>query len=191
MAKKKENKQNPVQWFFLVIVVPTVFALTLLLVVLMVMGVNVFQKAEEVASKTPIVSQWVSTTEEKDAQRETDRLEAVISENDSEIEQLEAQNSDKEAAIDELNQTIEKLEAQLESSAEDEDEEEETDRAAEMARSFQEMDEEEAAPIIENMDETLAIDLLEKINSDQRGAILGVMEAETAAELTSLITGPR
>ncbi|MCP3026120.1 MotE family protein [Halobacillus sp. A5] len=187
MAKQKKSKKTPIQSFFMIIVVPVVFTLTLVIVVLLFMGINVFEKAENTASQIPVVSEWFPTSEEENVQGSTERLEATIAENNSEIEQLEADNSDKESTIEELNHTIENLEYDLEPSAEEKDNED-SDQTEDMARAFQEMDEEEAAPIIENMDETIAIALLERIQSDQRGAILGVMDAETAAELTSLMT---
>lgn len=177
------------QWFFLVIVVPTIFALTLTLVVLTFMGVNVFDRAENYANKIPGVSSIVSTSEEKDAQRETDQLEATIEDNNAEIDQLESEINNKDATIDDLNQTIAKLESEVESALEvEESVDSEDNRATDMAQSFQEMDEEEAAPIIENMEDTLAVSLLAQIKSEERGAILGVMDPEVAARLTSLMT---
>ncbi|WP_101843885.1 MotE family protein [Halobacillus sp. Marseille-P3879] len=189
MPKEKKNNKNRVQSFFLLIFVPAVFTLTLLTIVLSFMGVNVLQKAEAAAGHLPVISQWVSASEEESVSSSKEQLERTIEKNNSEIQQLEAENKDKDATIEELNQSIEELEMQLEKSSEDEEtEEDDPDQTSETARAFQEMDEKEAAPIIENMNENLAVSLLEKVKSDQRGAILGMMDPEKAAELTSLMT---
>ncbi|MCP3031196.1 hypothetical protein LF817_07530 [Halobacillus sp. A1] len=191
MEKSREKSQNRFQWFFLVIVVPTIFALTIMLIVMSMMGINVLDKGEEFANKIPGVSSLVTTQSEENEQRTTDHYESAIADYQAEIEQLEGDNSSKDATIDELNQTIIKLEANLESAsdaAETSDEETGTDDISEMAKSFQEMDEEAAAPILENMEGALAVSLLSEMQSDVRGAVLGEMSPEAAAQLTSLMT---
>ncbi|UOR12724.1 MotE family protein [Halobacillus amylolyticus] len=196
MAKKVNREQvkgSKLQWFFLVVVVPALFALTLTLVVLTIMGVNVFDKAEDYANQIPGLSSLVSTSEEKQSTRQTAQLEAVIAEHNTEIDQLQQQVNDKQMTIEELNQQIEQLEADLDAelnvSSEQPEEElsSETNMVKEMAVSFEEMDEEEAAPIIENMKRDLAVQVLSEVASSERGAILGAMMPELAAEIASSI----
>ncbi|MFD2925525.1 magnesium transporter MgtE N-terminal domain-containing protein [Halobacillus naozhouensis] len=199
MAKKMKHdqeKSGKLQWFFFVIVVPALFALTLTVVVLTIMGTNVFEKAESYANQIPGLSAIVSTSDESQNGRQTHQLEAAIADQNEKIDQLQQQVEDKQLTIDELNQQIEQLETDLEAalatSAEQKTEEPPaaSNPMKEMAVSFEEMDEEEAAPIIENMDQDLAVQILAEVASSQRGAILGAMTPEAAAEIAGLIAGP-
>ncbi|UOQ93222.1 hypothetical protein MUO14_23045 [Halobacillus shinanisalinarum] len=197
MAKKvnrEQEKGSKRQWFFLVIVVPTLFALTLTLVVLTIMGVNVIEKAESYANQIPGLSSLVSTSEEKQSTRQTEQLEATLANHNAEISQLEQEVNDKQGTIEELNQQIEQLEADLDAevnaspAAEPKEEmSSEINMVKEMAVSFEEMDEEKAAPIIENMNQDLAVQVLIEVASSERGAILGAMTPESAAEIASSI----
>lgn len=56
-----------------------------------------------------------------------------------------------------------------------------------MAASFQQMEPEEAAPIVENMSQDLAIQVLENVASEERGLIFGQMSPEAAAEIAGEI----
>ncbi|WP_163530570.1 MotE family protein [Halobacillus ihumii] len=193
--KHDQEKGSKLQWFFFVLVVPALFALTLTVVVLTIMGVNVVEKAESYANQIPGLSTLVSTSDESQNMRQTEQFETVIAEHNEKIDQLQQQVEDKQLTIDELHQQIEQLETDLESALAASDEQQTEDSSAgsdpmrEMAVSFEEMDEEEAAPIIENMDKELAVQLLAEVASSQRGAILGAMTPEAAAEIASLLTG--
>ncbi|RDY72156.1 MgtE protein, partial [Halobacillus trueperi] len=57
----------------------------------------------------------------------------------------------------------------------------------EMAQSFQVMDPEEAAPILENMNQNLAVQVLNDVASEERGEILGQMDPEAAANIASML----
>ncbi len=193
--KHDQEKGSKLQWFFFVLVVPALFALTLTVVVLTIMGVNVVEKAESYANQIPGLSTFVSTADESQNTRQTEQFETVIAEHNEKIDQLQQQVEDKQLTIDELHQQIEQLETDLESALAASDEQQTEDSSAgsdpmkEMAVSFEEMDEEKAAPIIENMDQDLAVQLLAEVASSQRGAILGAMTPEAAAKIASLLTG--
>lgn len=195
MAKSEQAKREggkKLQWFFFVVVIPIVFAITLALIITTLLGINVFQQAEKYANQVPGLSQLVSTEEEDAQKEETGQLEATIANNNAEIEQLEEQVQSKQSTIDDLQLQIESLEAEL-AATEEVDEEEQASETSEtvtdLASSFQEMDSEQAAPIIENMTEGLAVEVLEQIASQERGEILGEMEPETAANLASSFLG--
>ncbi|MCA0983327.1 hypothetical protein LCL89_04595 [Halobacillus yeomjeoni] len=191
MAKKDRADQDngsKLQWFFFVVIIPIVFAITLALIVFTLMGVNVFEQAEKYANKVPGLSQVVNTEAEEEQTREKDRLQAKIANNEAQIEELEGTVASKEAKIDELKQQIVKLEADLRTATEAGEEDKEKDqRVTELAVSFEEMKPEEAATIIESMNQSLAVQVLEKVTSEERGEILGKMNPETAAGIASLI----
>ncbi|MCA0969139.1 hypothetical protein LCM20_00885 [Halobacillus litoralis] len=190
MAKSEQAKQeggSKLQWFIFVIVIPVGFAITLTLIIFTILGINVFEKAEEYANRVPGLSEVVTTEDEQAAADETSQLEATIANNNAQIEQLEQEVESKQSTIDELNMQIESLENELVSAQESE--EQTSEKVGELATSFQGMDAEEAAPIISNMSEALAVQVLEQISSEERGEILGAMEPETAANLASSFLG--
>src|SRR5699024_10596672 len=79
---------------------------------------------------------------------------------------------------------IKKLEKSKEGKADNDDDEEEVDEVKQTASSFRKMDPEKAAKIVENLDKSTAIEVLEKLSGDVRGGILAEMDAKKAAELT-------
>lgn len=193
MAKDAHEKQEggkKLQWFFFVIVIPFVFAITLALIIFTLLGFNVFEQAEKYASKLPVVSQVVSNEEENPGEEQvdrTDQLQASLADRSAEIKQLQQEVDNKQTTIAELEEQIKELEVEL--AANSESGEAETNKVTELAVSFQEMDPEEAAPIIGNMNETLAVQVLEEVPGEERGEILGQMEPEKAASLVSSFLG--
>ncbi|QAS50996.1 MotE family protein [Halobacillus litoralis] len=189
MAKGVHNdkpKGNKIQKVFFAIVIPFIFLLTLTLIVLTLSGINVFEEAEKYAKKIPGVSEVTSTDEPASDPEEMDRLQAMVANKDVEIEQLQQDADQKQATIEEMDQQILKLEKELEDSL-PEDGEDPNQKAKDLAASFQEMDPEEAAPIIGSMSQTLAVQVMREVSSEERGEILGQMDPEAAAEIASIL----
>ncbi|WP_181348755.1 MotE family protein [Thalassobacillus sp. CUG 92003] len=194
MAKSnpEEKKSGKLQWFLVVILIPIMFLVTVTIVVLTLTGVNVFEEAEKYGSKIPGVSTLVSEDGQEEASVETEQLKATIANNNAEIEQLEEQVSSKDNTIEDLNQQLSEYEARLEKSeeaGEGDDTENPPDKVSELASSFKDMDAEQAAQIIENLDEVIAVQVLENVPSTERGEILGAMDPELAASLTNAFLG--
>lgn len=179
-----QEKTNKLQWFFFVIVVPVIFAITLGIIISMIFGYDLAGKAESIANKVPGISKLVSTDVEEQHQNEIRQYEEAVAQGEKKISQLEEEVSAKDSAIEDLQSQIAELEADLVAS-EELPVEEEVDRVAELATSFSSMDPEEAAPIIESMDKDLAIQVLEKLPSENRGEILAQVDPEVAADLVS------
>ncbi|RWZ60491.1 hypothetical protein EQV77_04135 [Halobacillus fulvus] len=182
--KTNRSVGSKVQWFFFVIVIPTIFAITLTLVILSAVGINVFEQAEKYAANIPGLSQVVSTEEEDAVADVNGQLQETIDTQNEELEVLRAEADSKQATIEEMEQKILVLEAELESAV---SEEEGPDPMSDLARSFQDMDPEQAAPIVSNMREDLAVQVLEEVPSAERGEILGEMDPEEAANLMTLL----
>ncbi|UOQ43052.1 hypothetical protein MUN89_13980 [Halobacillus salinarum] len=187
LANQEEEKGSKLQSFFFIFVVPLIFAITVVLIILTVKGVHVIDYAQKISNDIPGVSKVVSTSEEKDKAREQEQVQSTIQEKDEKIASLKDDVDMKQATIEDLHQQIEKLEADL--AASKEVNEEQTDKLKELAQSFEGMDEEKAAPILESMDGPLAVQVLEKVPSEERGKILGEMSPEKAAALASSILG--
>lgn len=189
MAKNKptqeKNSNGSFQWF-LFIILPLVFALTITLVILTMAGVDTIGYVKKAASGIPGIS---SLIQEENAviSAESDQLEQLNKELESkqeEIDQLTTANQMNEKTIEELNQEIVKLNNQLEDetgTAEESTEE----QVKSIARSFQEMEAENAAAIVNNLNQDTALQVLKNVPTKERGLILEVMDPAQAANLTS------
>lgn len=120
MAKKITDKQQgtKLQWFFFVIIIPIVFAITLAWIVLTLLGVNVIEQADKYVSKVPGMSQSASAPEEENTKSNNKELQTSLDAKNEEIELLEEELSAKQTEIDELEQKVVKLEADVKSAQE-------------------------------------------------------------------------
>ncbi|MFB4167495.1 MotE family protein [Virgibacillus sp. JSM 102003] len=195
MAKdniKQQNKTNPFLWFFFAIVIPLIVAVTLAVIIFTVAGVDVVGWAKTTGNSIPVVSTMITTDKEKNEQREDQKTKDIIASKDEKIEQLNQKVSNLESTIGQLEQEIVKLENS--NSNEKSSESETSDDEAEsgnksikaISSSFNEMDSEQAALIIENMEQDLAVGILKQIPNDVRGGIFENMDPDLAAELTQL-----
>lgn len=190
--KKQQNKTNPILWFFFAIVIPFIVAITLTVIIFTVAGVDVVGWAKSTGNSIPVVSSMITTDKEKNEQREEQKRENIIASKDEKISQLNQKVSNLESTVGQLEQEIVKLEN---SNSNEKKSEPETSEAASesgndsikaISSSFNEMDSEQAALIIENMEQDLAVGILKQIPNDVRGGIFEKMEPDLAAELTQL-----
>ncbi|SDO84301.1 MotE family protein [Halobacillus sp. SY10] len=188
MAKSAYTQKNKKSFSKIIAAIffPLIFLITLLLIVLTLSGVNVFEEAEKYASRIPGLSTPASSEGQNSEASEMDRLQAVIANKEAEMEELQSEADSKQNQINELEQQVVQLRADLEE-ARSEDGNNENSKAAEMAQSFQVMDPEEAAPILENMNQNLAVQVLNDVASEERGEILGQMDPEAAANIASML----
>ena len=188
MAKvKEENKKktNPILWILFAIVIPLMVVSVIAVFVLSLVGVDVTGWMKEKGSNIPVVSSLVTTDEEKDLQRQLEQANETIESQAEEIEALNQEIEHLEGIIEDLELEMERIENRNESEEsllEDSDltDEEEIKR---VASSFRKMDPEDAAQIIQNLDQTNAIAILSNLSGDVRGDILAEMEPRQAAEI--------
>src|SRR5699024_3308928 len=114
----------------------------------------------------------------------SDKSGIHIAKQEVEIEELERESASLEDIVDDQGQQSKKLETSTEGKADNDDDAEEVDEVKQKASSFRKMDTEKAAKIVENLDKSTAIEVLEKLFGDVRGGILAEMDAKKAAELT-------
>lgn len=180
----QEKKTGKFQWFVLVILIPLIFAVMLSLIVATIAGVNVFDMAQKYTKDIPVISSVIpNSDDEKSAENGSPELQAEIEDQKAQIESLEGKLTSREETIEELNQKVADLTNQL--NEENKSREERSELLKKMSSSFQEMDAEQAAPIIANLDQNVAISLLENIPNQERGLIFAEMNPEQAANLTS------
>lgn len=182
--KAKRKKAGFFQWV-LVIIVPLVFAIIVLSIVLSLTGIDVVNTSKEFANKVPFLSSVVTTQEEEEQAREQNNFEKIISEKDTQIENLEVEVSSQSQTIDELNQEVVKLTEQLAQATDNKEvNQEETKNLSKLTKSYEEMEPERAASILTNVEQGMATAILNDMKDENRGEILSQMDAEIAAELT-------
>ncbi|MDQ0159092.1 MotE family protein [Alkalibacillus salilacus] len=185
MEQNKEANTSKFQWFLFVIIIPVIFAITLVLIVSTFAGVNPIEKAQEYGSQMPVVGSFITTSEEETQEQQIANHEATIQDQKATIDELEATISTKDQEIEELSNEITQLTEQLESQEEAQATREES--ISQLARSFTEMNEENAASVMANMEQSVVLDILEGMNDGERGTILAEMDAELAATLSNAL----
>lgn len=193
MAKSTKDelktKSNPIIWFLFAIVVPVIVAITLVIIISKVAGFDVIDWAKNTGNNIPLISSVVTTDEEKTEQRTEKVFKDKIAKKDEKIEELESEILNLEETVDQLKQEIVKLE-NTEEPITDEGTEDETvsseksNQLISMTASFEQMDPEQSALILQDLEEGMAVALLKGLPEDVRAGILEEMEPETAAQYT-------
>ncbi|HLR22200.1 MAG TPA: hypothetical protein VK100_00640 [Pseudogracilibacillus sp.] len=181
----KENKEQKSKlWVVLGILIPVIM---LAIVVAALIFILDSDKGREKLSNVPVISTFISDDANgisKNDHSTSDKSGKVIAKQKEEIEELEREIASLEDIVDDQDKEIKKLEKSKEGKADNDDDEEEVDEVKQTASSFRKMDPEKAAKIVENLDKSTAIEVLEKLSGDVRGGILAEMDAKKAAELT-------
>src|SRR5699024_1560601 len=181
-VKKIEQKSK--LWVVLGILIPVIM---LAIVVAALIFILDSDKGREKLSNVPVISTFISDDANgisKNDHSTSDKSGKVIAKQKEEIEELEREIASLEDIVDDQDKEIKKLEKSKEGKADNDDDEEEVDEVKQTASSFRKMDPEKAAKIVENLDKSTAIEVLEKLSGDVRGGILAEMDAKKAAELT-------
>jgi len=186
--KNEKKKMNPFLWFIFAIIIPAAIVISLLLIILNVAGVDVSGWAKDRASSVPVLSSFIPENDELTIEENTEEKQEIIEEKDADIERLQGEIRDLESTIDRLNQDILRLENRNEPTNGQENEEEQaSDTISSVSGSFKDMDQEQAALILQNLDEGTAISILNDVSNKVRGEILEAMDPEIAADLTQLL----
>ncbi|HLR07929.1 MAG TPA: MotE family protein [Bacillota bacterium] len=183
--KEQQHKMNSFLWFLFVIIIPLIVAVVLAVIIFTAAGVDVVGWAKGVGENIPGISQLVSVDDTEEGSEDVDKLRTQLAEKEAEIDTLNRDIQALEATIEELEQEILKLENSAETGEETDGTEESKDNNVKtMAKSFKNMDPEQAALIFAQLESDLAISIMKTLSSDVRGAILEEMDAESAATLT-------
>lgn len=189
--KQDSKKYNKIQWFFVVIVVPSIFAVVVAAIVASFAGVDVWGKAKELSEKIP----FVATDEEKTGQQKVEEMEKRVTELNTEIQfrddtiaELETEMDGKEHEIQNLTLEKEQLEMQIGELMNAEDTVNKPKAMNEITRTFENMSAKKAAPIIESMNENDALTILSSLKSDTLAGLLENMSPDVAAKFTTLLT---
>jgi flagellar motility protein MotE (MotC chaperone) len=189
--KQESKKYNKIQWFFVVIVIPSIFAFMVAAIVASFAGVDVWGKTKELSDKIP----FVATDKEKVAQQKVEEMEKRVTELNTEIQfrddtitELETEMDGKEREIQNLTLEKEQLEMQMDELRNVGDSVNEPQTMSEIIRTFENMSAKKAAPIIESMNENNALTILSSLKSDTLAGLLENMSPDVAAKFTTLLT---
>src|SRR5699024_8859130 len=159
------------------IIIPLIVAVTLTVIIFSVAGVDVVRWAKETGNEIPVLSDMITTDKEKSEQRSEEKFNNTIAEKDEEISQLNRKVANMESTIDELEQQVVKLEKNSSNTSEStasggNEEVPENKSIQSISSSFKDMDNEQAALIIQNMEKELSVSILKNLPNDSRGSIL-------------------
>ncbi|WP_174735009.1 MotE family protein [Mesobacillus harenae] len=186
-VEKEDIKHSRFQWFLFAIAIPTLFAITIALIVLSVAGFNVFNSMKELGQRVPFLQGEPGGADLIDSQEQSIiDLEASIKNKEANIEQLESKLLNKDESIERLNLKVEQLEMQIDELTAIK---EENKRAfKEIVQTYESMSPKKAAPILTEMSEKEALEILSTIKADTLSTILEKMTPEEAANYTELLT---
>lgn len=192
---------------FMIISIPVVFCLVLVTVLLIVLNVDFRKNAIDIASKIPIVKEWIpdealdpETQKERQAEKQIesnkaviDKLKSELANAEAELEQVKQEKVEQDTKVQELENEMKELQVTTDSS-EDAAASNETEaidpyqkQVKELAKMYGQMKPSKAAPIIQSMTLEEQVQLLAEMKSDAQLSILEKMTPQAAAEVTAAL----
>ncbi|WP_211745945.1 kinesin [Paenibacillus sp. Marseille-Q4541] len=192
---------------FMIVSIPIVFCLVLVTVLLIVLNVDFRKNAIDIASKIPVVKEWIpdesldpETLKERQAEKQIesnnaviDKLKTQLATAQTELEQVKEEKAQQDTKVQKLEDEIEQLQVTTSSrdGAEASNEAEKVDpyekQVKELAKMYGQMKPSKAAPIIQSMTKEEQVQLLAEMKSDERKDILEKMTPHMAAEVTNAL----
>ncbi|MBP2240129.1 flagellar motility protein MotE (MotC chaperone) [Cytobacillus eiseniae] len=185
----ESKKTSRFQSFIYIVLIPLLGAICVTLLVMTYLGYNVFDLTKEYGQKIPFLSSAFSEdTKESAEEMETKmiELEAEIKDREAKIDKLESELKSKDQEISRSVLEKERLEEEI---AELTAMKDENKRAfKDIVKTYETISAKKAAPILAQMTEEEAIQILTNLKSDTLAAIMEKMEPEDAARYTELLT---
>lgn len=189
--QKQKKSEGKLQVFFMVVLIPAIFAIILAAVVLYYLGFNIGDQLRSAATALPFVEseEVMEGEEELSTEEYIAQLERENQTLTRDSEGLERQVESQEEQIAELEEELLLLQSDgVPEDAELEDMEQASADLNDIVRTLQEMTASRAAEIMEELPEAQAVTYLQLMNNRTRAEILSRMEAETAAILISQLS---
>lgn len=188
-VEKGAKKANLFQTLLMWTLIPLLFTTMVLLIIAFVADINVLDEMKKMSSSLPFSTEKKSVEDEElaaDIEERVVSLQAEIKEKESQVyklqEELEQFKDEKNAWLTEqenLQRQIEALQRAKEDNKRD---------VKEIISTFEKMSAKSAAPVISNMNDAEAIQILTALKPEVLAPILEKMSAEDAAKYTSLMT---
>ena len=171
------------QKLFAWVIIPLLFVIAILLVIAQFTNTNVFEKATEVL---PNNNEEEAAESSEEMEKKIVELKAEIQEKDAQIEKLQkelddalAENENQKAIQEQLQQKIQELESGQEEAKKD---------LKEIVSTYEKMPAKAVAPIIVQMSDDKALEILSNMKPETLSAVLAKMDPKDAARYTELLS---
>mgnify|MGYP001405826025 CR=1 FL=1 len=171
------------QKLFAWVIIPLLFVIAILLVIAQFTNTNVFEKATEVL---PNNNEEEAAESSEEMEKKIVELKAEIQEKDAQIEKLQkelddalAENENQKAIQEQLQQRIQELESGQEEAKKD---------LKEIVNTYEKMSAKAVAPIIVQMSDDKALEILSNMKPETLSAVLAKMDPKDAARYTELLS---
>ncbi|WP_205174008.1 MotE family protein [Bacillus pakistanensis] len=186
VEKERDEKTfSRLQWIFFAGIIPLLFAVIVTLIVMTFMGVNIFEKVNEI----PILSKVLPSEEKKNIEKFDEKivnLQGQLKDKEAKITQLQSKINNQEQEKEQLLRKEQDLKNQIDELKQIQ---EENKRAfKEVVSTFEAMSAKSAAPVLIAMEDAEALKILSSIKSDSLAKILEKMPPEEAASFTESIS---
>ncbi len=186
------SANSKLKFILALIVVPLIFAMIIGGILAQMFGLFNFAP---MARNIPMVGEFVpkeDPDEPMDREEELQRWAEELAAMQEELEEERAELERKERELEELEEELREREADLDAWEADLKAEEETmvareERLEQLANTFEEMRPADAAEMLENQGNELALEILNRLPNDHKADILTEMDSARAAELTRLL----
>lgn len=182
----EEKSPGFFQKLFAWVIIPLLFVVAILLVIAQFTNTNVFEKASEVL---PFDKKDASPSNTKEIDEEILLLKAEIKEKDAEIEKLQrelddaiAEKENQIAIQKDLRRKIEELESGKLETRKD---------LKEIVKTYENMSAKAVAPIIAELGDEQALEILSNMKPDKLSQVLAKMEPKDAARYTELLAAKK
>ncbi|WP_400247227.1 MotE family protein [Niallia sp. JL1B1071] len=182
--EEKKKSFNFFQRFLMVAVIPSLFAIIVLVLLLMYSGADVAEKGKALLNTIPFLSEEKKSTDKllENNKNKMLSLQTKLEERDAQIKTLESQLENSENRIQSVNSEKEKLQSELISL---QSAQEETKKAvAEIVKTYDTMSPKNAAAILSEMSENEALKILAELKPAKLASILEKMEPSIASKYT-------
>ncbi|WP_057913410.1 MotE family protein [Peribacillus muralis] len=188
MEELEESKISKFQWF-LVIFIPLIFAVTVALIVLTVAGVNVMEKAKEMSASIPFIDTDKKDEERGSAARSDEKVTIKLEKLATDIENKQKEIEKLEGIIDTRDKAIAKAEAekqqlQMEMNQLKDSQSGKNKAFKDIIRTYETMAPKKSAPIITEMNDQDALEILSSMKATTLAKVLENMSTADAARLT-------
>jgi flagellar motility protein MotE (MotC chaperone) len=189
--EETERPYSKLEWLFYIIILPSIFSLTLFVILATFFGFNVLDKALAVGHKVPGLSSVLPELKEEvqdagdgleDGTNSLQQTEQKLAQVETDYDSLEQKLAQKEEELIQLEEQINLLKEELEEKLITEGEYKQ--KVSELAVLYGGMSAGKAGPILENLTLLEAASILELMDNKKRAAILAKLDPSFAADVT-------
>ncbi|MGE7760661.1 MotE family protein [Peribacillus sp. NPDC097895] len=192
LEELEESKISKFQWF-LVIFIPLIFAVAVALIVFTVAGVNIGEKAKEISAKIPFIESNEKGEEKGSPAKSDEKVSLKLEKLETEIENKEKEIDKLESIIDTRDKAIEKAELEKQQLQTDMNQLKNSQNGSKQAfkeiiRTYETMAPKKSAPILTEMNDDDAMEILSSMKASTLAKVLEQMTTADAARLTKKLT---